>query len=281
MSTRTSEKFIALTPVRLEDFHATSSQNSPTPIQVVRHYSQTTVDQTSRLASISNGSATISATAAALSTTDSFQNLGDENSPALFSPHWQLLSSETSEEVDHTFPWLPSRPQAVLQVSDGSENFQINSHSDDETISPIKPSPVLDNRPDENNGLETGAPGKAEQQRRQFICSVCKKTYRLQSSLEKHLQVPCEVRPYKCQICQKAFKRLDHLKAHSRMHTGERPYSCSLCNKTFRQKNHMQRHAERKHVKNEDGEEEQDENSSDVCGVEDMEDDETRTGDQD
>ncbi|XP_076443047.1 uncharacterized protein LOC143281683 [Babylonia areolata] len=276
MSTRKTDKFIALTPVRLEDFKASYTQNNLTPMQVVRHLSQ--VDQTNRYASNAN-----SAAANALSASGSLQNqnLSDENSPAFANPDWHMLT-ESSEEGDFMFPWLPSRPQAVLQVSDGSENFQI-PHSDDEVISPVKPSPIIENNTASNHSSEdtSGAGGKVE--KRQFICSVCKKTYRLQSSLEKHQQVPCEVRPYKCDICQKAFKRLDHLKAHSRMHTGERPYSCSLCSKTFRQKNHLQRHIERKHGKGQEEEEEveQDENSSDVCGVEDMEDDETRSGDQD
>lgn len=211
-----------------------------------------------------------------------FQLSEDEPSPLLQIPDWQL-ASESSEDGEAVFPWLPSHPQAVLQIPDGSEDFQMgHSHSEDDAASPTSP-PASDEGGEQTNS-ETNTPLKSK--KRQHTCPVCKKSYRLQVSLDKHLKVPCELRPYKCDICQKAFKRPDHLKAHSRMHTGERPFLCSLCGKTFRQKNHLQRHSERKHVNGkvvDDAEEmDQDQNSSfDVCGLEDLEDDEMRTEDQD
>ena len=206
--------------------------------------------------------------------------LSDDSSPLFQIPDWQL-SSESSEDGESAFPWLPSHPQAVLQIPDGSQAFEVD-HSDEDSVAPTSPTPS--DEAAESTNTDTGTPDKNG--KRQYTCPVCAKTYRLRSSLEKHLKVPCEIRPYKCPICQKAFKRPDHLKAHSRMHTGERPYLCSLCGKTFRQKNHLQRHSDRKHVNGkvvDDGEDvDQDQSSTfDVCGLEELEDDEMRAEDQD
>lgn len=292
-----------------------------------------------------------------------FQFSEDEPSPLLQIPDWQL-ASESSEDGESVFPWLPSHPQAVLQISDGSENFKLDhSEEDDEeeedderSFSPpllpvamkrVPPppslasqsnpsstrAPNLNNAPPPSfvsstpavNGVpKTRAEKRAEREKRRsekrqesvksegmrsesegeekerereksagggekgekpkkrvHTCGVCKKSYRLAASLEKHLKVPCELRPYKCEDCGKAFKRPDHLKAHSRMHTGERPFLCTLCGKTFRQKNHLQRHVERKHLHPKPGDDDDNNSSFDACGLEDLEDDEMRSEDQD
>jgi uncharacterized Zn-finger protein len=272
-----------------------------------------------------------------------FQFSEDEPSPLLQIPDWQL-ASESSEDGESVFPWLPSHPQAVLQISDGSEDFQLD-HSEEEeeeddderSLSPpllpvsIKKAPVVEANPSTlasnphtvsvipttpavNGVPKSRAEKRAEREKRRaekraesvksegaksesegeekagsekpkkriHTCGVCKKSYRLAASLEKHLKVPCELRPYKCEDCGKAFKRPDHLKAHSRMHTGERPFLCNLCGKTFRQKNHLQRHAERKHIHPKPGDDDDNNSSFDAtCGLEDLEDDEMRSEDQD
>ena len=168
----------------------------------------------------------------------------DVTSPLLHYPDWQL-NSESSEDGESVFPWLPSHPQAVLQIPDGSDDFLIDCSDADLSRSPCF---VGAGSGEGQYRLHLKQNHCGKKKKRQYSCDVCNKSYRMQASLEKHQKVPCELRPYKCDICSKAFKRPDHLKAHCRMHTGERPFSCQLCGDTFRQKNHLQRHFERKHI---------------------------------
>ncbi|KAL8603641.1 hypothetical protein ACOMHN_005583 [Nucella lapillus] len=276
------DNYISLKPVRLEDFRCSNNQSYPTPVQLVKHFSQ--LDQ-QRLNYAAGISLSVNFSSPLLKLSE------DEPSPLLQIPDWQL-ASESSEDGESAFPWLPSHPQAVLHIPDSAEDIQLELGDEEASSANKLQSDKAQHRED---GAESGDEDAKEtvkdvrvskNKKRQHTCQVCKKSYRLQASLDKHLKVPCELRPYKCDICQKAFKRPDHLKAHCRMHTGERPFLCSLCGKTFRQKNHLQRHSERKHVNgqvDDDTEDlDQDQNSSfDVCGLEDLEDDEMRTEDQD
>ncbi|XP_076464255.1 uncharacterized protein LOC143296288 [Babylonia areolata] len=274
------ENFISLKPVRLEDFRCSNNQSYPTPVQLVKHFSQ--LDQ-HRLNYAAGISLSVNFSSPLLKLSE------DEPSPLLQIPDWQL-TSESSEDGESAFPWLPSHPQAVLHIPDSSEDIEMETNEEAAVSSAQKPPPPSAAAGDSGDKKEVTDAEKdvpaTKSKKRQHTCQVCKKSYRLQASLDKHLKVPCELRPYKCDICQKAFKRPDHLKAHCRMHTGERPFLCSLCGKTFRQKNHLQRHSERKHINgqlDDDVEDlDQDQNSSfDVCGLEDLEDDEMRSEDQD
>lgn len=200
-------------------------------------------------------------------------------------PDWQL-TSESSEDGETAFPWLQSPTQPIPQIPSSIDDLQMDPSEEIESDAPLSPlSPSEDGTAGELQLDDVTKKNKKEI--RQHTCVTCNKSYRLQSSLDKHLKSPCELRPYKCDICAKAFKRPDHLKAHCRMHTGERPFLCDLCGKSFRQKNHLQRHSERKHVngKVEDESEDQDQDqdgSFDICGLsEELEGDEMRTDDRD
>nr|XP_034837860.1 oocyte zinc finger protein XlCOF20-like [Maniola hyperantus] len=65
---------------------------------------------------------------------------------------------------------------------------------------------------------------------RGFICDICRKMYKLKSSLVKHIMTHAEARRFTCKICQYKCQYRCHLKRHMRTHTGERPFSCKLCN---------------------------------------------------
>ncbi|PVD26206.1 hypothetical protein C0Q70_13875 [Pomacea canaliculata] len=270
------DNYVSLKPVRLEDFRCSYNHSYPTPVQLVQHLYQ--LDQ-----QLNYAGGTFSQWLNLHSQSAKNQSDAKEAFPV---PDWQL-TSESSEDSETAFPWLQSPTQPVPHIPSDSEGIHMDWSEGEETnISPSSPSPSEEAEAGDQNNEESQKP-KGKKVKRIHTCDVCRKSYRLQASLEKHLRVPCELRPYKCDICSKAFKRPDHLKAHCRMHTGERPFLCDLCGKSFRQKNHLQRHSERKHVHGkEDDEPEEPEPEQDssfnICGLsEELEDDEIRTDHRD
>ncbi|KAM6074892.1 zinc finger protein 770 isoform 1-T2 [Chlamydotis macqueenii] len=47
---------------------------------------------------------------------------------------------------------------------------------------------------------------------------------------------------YQCSICYKTFKSLSKLERHYQMHAGQKPFECLVCGKNFRQASHLKRH---------------------------------------
>lgn len=47
---------------------------------------------------------------------------------------------------------------------------------------------------------------------------------------------------YQCSICFKTFKSPSKLERHYLMHAGQKPFECSVCGKNFRQSPHLKRH---------------------------------------
>ncbi|XP_039769797.1 zinc finger protein 770 [Ornithorhynchus anatinus] len=50
------------------------------------------------------------------------------------------------------------------------------------------------------------------------------------------------VRVYQCSVCAKSFKSPSKLERHYLIHAGQKPFECSSCGKTFRQAPHWKRH---------------------------------------
>ncbi|KAG5674129.1 hypothetical protein PVAND_004114 [Polypedilum vanderplanki] len=67
----------------------------------------------------------------------------------------------------------------------------------------------------------------------QYVCDLCDKAFRKQSSLARHKYEHSGQRPFKCVECPKAFKHRHHLTEHKRLHSGEKPFQCSKCLKRF------------------------------------------------
>ncbi|XP_037946794.1 zinc finger protein 420 [Teleopsis dalmanni] len=49
-------------------------------------------------------------------------------------------------------------------------------------------------------------------------------------------------RPFECRECKKRFKRQDDLNRHIRTHTGEKPYACAECERRFVRSDHLKKH---------------------------------------
>jgi len=85
-----------------------------------------------------------------------------------------------------------------------------------------------------------------------YVCSVCKKAFRLAARLRKHKSVHTGVRPYTCQDCGRRYRTCAYLKTHIRtVHTGEeKKFVCSICGKAFNRKikltSHMYVHTDEK-----------------------------------
>uniref|UniRef100_A0A3B5LF17 C2H2-type domain-containing protein n=1 Tax=Xiphophorus couchianus TaxID=32473 RepID=A0A3B5LF17_9TELE len=53
---------------------------------------------------------------------------------------------------------------------------------------------------------------------------------------------PSADRPHHCLECGKTFRLISSLKKHIRIHTGEKPYPCTVCGRRFRESGHLKHH---------------------------------------
>ncbi|XP_053408722.1 zinc finger protein 32-like isoform X2 [Mercenaria mercenaria] len=80
------------------------------------------------------------------------------------------------------------------------------------------------------------------QEKKGYMCEICKKTFTKKSSLSSHEITHTEEKPFKCQFCDKGFNVRSNLNVHLRIHTGQRPHTCEICQKTFRQSGSLRTH---------------------------------------
>ena len=83
---------------------------------------------------------------------------------------------------------------------------------------------------------------------RQYLCSICGKTFDLKASLIFHTRTHSNVRPFKCSTCNKAFRQRSTLHAHEKRH-GSKDYMCELCSKLFYTKGELHKHTVIVHLK--------------------------------
>ncbi|XP_074013662.1 uncharacterized protein [Numenius arquata] len=109
-----------------------------------------------------------------------------------------------------------------------------------------------------NSSIGEGEPGESKEilfyqqtrtGERLYLCTECRKTFKLKIGLLKHRQShtkKSQASSYICTDCGKSFARHADLIRHRRTHTGERPYKCTECDKTFVEKprltNHLRTH---------------------------------------
>lgn len=79
------------------------------------------------------------------------------------------------------------------------------------------------------------------------ICPICGITLYMSGSIQKHIDLHSDVRPFKCDQCESAFKQKHDLTVHKRLHSGERPYKCKICNGRFIANTNLNKHMKSAH----------------------------------
>ncbi|XP_066931962.1 zinc finger protein 182-like [Clytia hemisphaerica] len=82
---------------------------------------------------------------------------------------------------------------------------------------------------------------------RPFTCDQCPGTYKSKEDLRRHKRTHEADRPYKCDICHNGFVDKSGLNRHMRIHTGEKPFTCPDCGQSFTQCGTMKLHRAKRH----------------------------------
>ncbi|XP_058811897.1 zinc finger protein ZFP2-like [Topomyia yanbarensis] len=80
-------------------------------------------------------------------------------------------------------------------------------------------------------------------------CDKCDKTFTTTHSLERHMLLHTNVKPYSCDQCDMTFRRLLDMRRHkSVVHDGINPYVCADCGKEFRGYQALYWHRQKTHL---------------------------------
>ncbi|XP_060086425.1 myoneurin-like isoform X16 [Ylistrum balloti] len=76
------------------------------------------------------------------------------------------------------------------------------------------------------------------------FCEDCGKPFKNNDCLMKHIRVVhmAKLRTKTCPICQKTFSRPSSLEEHMRMHSDLRPFQCLTCGSSYKHKKHLNHH---------------------------------------
>ena len=64
---------------------------------------------------------------------------------------------------------------------------------------------------------------------REFLCSLCSKTFHVLKDLRRHMQTHNPAGARECPVCHSKFKTDSTLRSHIKSHSKGKPYDCSIC----------------------------------------------------
>ena len=68
-----------------------------------------------------------------------------------------------------------------------------------------------------------------------------------QISLQRHMEVHSDDRPYECPVCKWRFKQVHNMKRHLLTHSGAKPFSCDFCDKSYTDNYSLKQHVAKIH----------------------------------
>ncbi|XP_053681931.1 zinc finger protein 431-like [Sabethes cyaneus] len=81
-------------------------------------------------------------------------------------------------------------------------------------------------------------------------CNICNKIFTAKVSLERHMLLHTDTKPYNCEECGASFRRLLNYRQHKSMvHEGINPHVCSECNEGFKNYQQLYVHKQKVHDK--------------------------------
>jgi uncharacterized Zn-finger protein len=82
-----------------------------------------------------------------------------------------------------------------------------------------------------------------------YLCNICGFRYRAKVSLQHHLRIHGNEKPFQCGKCDKKFAEISMLKRHDQIHMENRKiFDCEECGKKYLRKDSLVRH-QRQHKK--------------------------------
>ncbi|KAF2897635.1 hypothetical protein ILUMI_08547 [Ignelater luminosus] len=138
-----------------------------------------------------------------------------------------------------------------IHVADETEKYDslfdapkspINDSYNENTCVDLQVEESFTNTQNTENCMVVDIPTPADVDKTLFKCDKCDFNTKQESSLEKHMLIHSNERPFVCEVCNCGFKQRYGLKRHMRIHTGETPYKCKECDSSFKQNEALKRH---------------------------------------
>ena len=87
---------------------------------------------------------------------------------------------------------------------------------------------------------------------RPYVCPICRKNFRLPTTLANHRRIHTGEKPYQCNVCKRQFRQVATLNKHCRnpnIHNQviSKQFPCLRCHKSFSRKNYLHKHVSRIH----------------------------------
>eukprot|EP00471_Norrisiella_sphaerica_P001740 CAMPEP_0184487244 /NCGR_PEP_ID=MMETSP0113_2-20130426/9553_1 /TAXON_ID=91329 /ORGANISM="Norrisiella sphaerica, Strain BC52" /LENGTH=400 /DNA_ID=CAMNT_0026869461 /DNA_START=364 /DNA_END=1563 /DNA_ORIENTATION=+ len=79
------------------------------------------------------------------------------------------------------------------------------------------------------------------------VCKECGKSYATTGTLNRHMRIHRDERPFMCLSCPSRFRQRSHLIAHLKVHRKQKNLCCEVCGKYFSQKTALNSHQRDEH----------------------------------